>query len=216
MNAKGSREALARFLLQLRSAGISDRSVISAFEEIPRGNFVPVIHLNDAYEQGQLPIECGQSMPSISLVARVLSFLEVEKNHNVLELGTGTGYQAALLSTMCRKVTTLERYRTLKEKADGRFSQLGFSNIYAKLADASNADASLGLFDRIIANFAFSELPRNYVDNLASNGVMIAAVGPPDGEQVLKRMTKIGVRLQVDDLMPVRMQPAVEGVAKAI
>ncbi len=216
MNATGSREALAKFLLQLRTIGVVDRNVVSAFEQVPRGNFVPVIHLNEAYEAGQLPIECGQSMTSIELVARMLSLLEVEKEHNVLELGTGTGYQSALLSTMCKKVTTVERFRTLKEKADGRISQLGLSNIFAKLGDALRIDTSQGLFDRIVANFAFEELPRNYVDNLASNGVMIAAVGPADGEQMLKRMTKIGVRLQVDDLMPVRMQPAIKGIAKAI
>ena len=216
MNATDSREALARFLLQLRSAGISGRSVISAFEEIPRGNFVPVIHLNEAYEPGQLPIECGQSMTAIDLVAKVLSFLEIEKDHNVLELGTGTGYQSALLSIMCKKVTTIERFRTLKEKADGRFSQLGLTNIYTKLGDARTGDGASGLFDRIVSNFSFTELPRTYVDNLASNGIMIAAVGPADGQQMLKRMTKIGARLQVDDIMPVRMQPAIEGVAKAI
>ena len=94
------REALAKFLLRLRSKGITDHRLLSAFEQIPRKNFVPIIHITEAYAPGQMPIECGQSMTAVSMVARILSFLDVEPQHRVLELGTGTGYQAALLACL--------------------------------------------------------------------------------------------------------------------
>ena len=215
MNNK-NREDLAKFLLRLRSRGITDHRLLSAFEQIPRKNFVPVIHITEAYAPGQMPIECGQSMTAVSLVAKVLAALEVEARHRVLELGSGTGYQAALLSVLAQKVVSVERYRTLHEKAQTRLSQLGIENTLAKLMDGSFCGSELGINDRIVSNFAFAEIPRDFIDNLASNGVMIAPIGPEDDVQIMKKITKVGSRLHVEDLFPVRMQPAVKGVSKAI
>ncbi|MEM7291304.1 MAG: protein-L-isoaspartate(D-aspartate) O-methyltransferase [Pseudomonadota bacterium] len=211
-----NREALAQFLLGLRSRGITDHRLLSAFEKIPRKNFVPVIHVSDAYAPGQMPIECGQSMTSVSMVARVLSALEPESGNRVLELGTGTGYQAALISRLAKKIVSLERYRTLHEKAGQRFSQLGIDNIICKLEDGSFGGSELGVSDRIVANFAFDDMPRHFIDNLASNGIMIAPIGPADGVQTMKKFVKIGSRLQVQDLFQVRMQPALSGISRAI
>lgn len=163
-----------------------------------------------------MPIECGQSMTAVAMVARMLSALNVEPEHRVLELGTGTGYQAGLLSKLATKVLTVERFRTLHEKAGQRFSQLGITNIITRLDDGSVSNSELGIHDRIIANFAFGEQPREFIDNIASNGVMLAAVGPSDDIQIMKRFTKIGSRLQVEDLFQVRMQPPLSGVSKAI
>jgi len=124
----GNREALAEFLLRLRSNGITDHRLLTAFEDVPRRNFVPVIHVTEAYARGQMPIECGQSMTAVSMVAKVLSALEVDSTHRVLELGTGTGYQAALLGRLATKVVSVERFRTLFDKAKDRLTQLKISS----------------------------------------------------------------------------------------
>ena len=211
-----NREALVKFLLRLRSKGITDHRLLSAFEKIPRKNFVPVIHITEAYAPGQMPIECGQSMTAVSMVARVLNALQLEPHHRVLELGTGTGYQAALMSTLVKKVTSVERFRTLHEKAGMRISQLGLENVMIKLMDGSEGNPELGFNDRIISNFAFEEIPRDFIDNIAANGVMIAPVGPAGEEQIMKKLTKIGSRLQIDDLFPVRAQHPVKGISSAI
>lgn len=210
------REALAEFLLRLRSGGITDHRLLTAFEDVPRRNFVPVIHVTEAYVRGQMPIECGQSMTAVSMVAKVLSALEVDAAHRVLELGTGTGYQAALLGRLATKVVSVERFRTLFDKAKDRLTQLRIENVFIKLIDGSQASAELGLSDRIISNFAFSEIPKPFIENLASNGVMIAPIGEPGETQIMKRLTKVGSRFHSEDLFPVRTQPYISGISKAI
>ena len=211
-----NREALAEFLLRLRSNGITDHRLLTAFEDVPRRNFVPVIHVTEAYARGQMPIECGQSMTAVSMVAKVLSALEVDATHRVLELGTGTGYQAALLGRLATKVVSVERFRTLHDKAKDRLAQLKIENVFVKLLDGSNAATELGLSDRIVSNFAFPEIPKPFIENLASNGVMIAPIGQPGEIQVMKRLTKVGSRFHTEDLFPVRTQPFIKGISKAI
>ena len=211
-----NREALAEFLLRLRSNGITDHRLLTAFEDVPRRNFVPVIHVTEAYARGQMPIECGQSMTAVSMVAKVLSALQVDASHRVLELGTGTGYQAALLGRLATKVISVERFRTLHEKARDRLEQLRIDNVYIKLMDGSLATTELGLSDRIISNFAFPDVPKPFIENLASNGVMIVPVGQPGEVQVMKKLTKIGSRFQTEDLFPIRTQPFISGISKAI
>ncbi len=212
----GNREALAEFLLRLRSNGIMDHRLLTAFEDVPRRNFVPVIHVTEAYARGQMPIECGQSMTAVSMVAKVLSALQVDATHRVLELGTGTGYQAALLGRLATKVVSVERFRTLHEKAKDRLAQLRVENVFVKLIDGSVASAELGLSDRIISNFAFPEVPKPFIENLASNGVMIVPIGQPDEIQIMKRLTKIGSRFHSEDLFPIRTQSCISGISKAI
>ena len=211
-----NREALAEFLLRLRSNGITDHRLLTAFEDVPRRNFVPVIHVTEAYARGQMPIECGQSMTAVSMVAKVLSALQVEAPHRVLELGTGTGYQAALLGRLATKVVSVERYRTLHDKAKDRLTQLKIDNVYVKLIDGSVAATELGLSDRIISNFSFPEVPKPFIENLASNGVMIVPIGEPGGVQIMKRLTKVGSRFHSEDLFPTRTQPFISGISKAI
>lgn len=211
-----NREALAEFLLRLRSSGITDHRLLTAFEDIPRRNFVPVIHVTEAYARGQMPIECGQSMTAVSMVAKVLSALEVDSSHRVLELGTGTGYQAALLGRLATKVVSVERFRTLFDKSKDRLTQLRIENVFVKLIDGSQSSAELGLSDRIVSNFAFPEIPKSFIENLASNGVMIVPIGEPGELQIMKRLTKVGSRFHSEDLFPVRTQPYISGISKAI
>ncbi len=211
-----NREALAAFLLQLRSQGVTEHRLLSAFESVPRRNFVPVIHVGEAYAPGQMPIECGQSMTSINQVARILAALEVASDQRVLELGTGTGYQSALLSHLAKKIFTLERFRTLHEKAEMRLTQLGIDNVILKLADGSAANSEMGISDRIISNCAFPNAPVDFLDNLATGGIMIAPIGPDDAPQIMRKFTKTGSRFEVEDLFQVRMQPFIAGISGAI
>jgi protein-L-isoaspartate(D-aspartate) O-methyltransferase len=209
------REAVASLLLRLRTVGIIDHRLFKAFESIPRQNFVPIIYLDQSYARGSFPIECGQIMTSADQVAKTLLALEVGAKDRVLEVGTGSGYQAALLSQLAGKVTTLERYRTLMEKARTRLENLKVTNVLATHADGIKGlkDA---LFDRIILNGSVSEEPRHLGDQLASNGIIVAPVGPADGEQELLKMTKVGSRFHTETLFTVRMQPLQKGTSKAI
>ncbi len=210
------KEALAAFLLKLRSQGITDHSLLSAFESVPRRNFVPVIHITEAYARGEMPIECGQSMTAIDRVSRILSALDVNERHRVLELGTGTGYQTALLGRLAKKVVSVERFRTLHEKAEMRISQLGFENVFVKLVDGSSAKAEFGINDRIVSNCAFSKVPKKFLENLTSGGIMIAPIGAGDAMQVMCKFTKIGSRFATEEMFKVRSQPFIPGISSAI
>ncbi len=212
--AKDRREAILGLLLRLRAMDLP-RPLMAAFETIPRQNFVPPMHLDASYGRGQLPIECGQTMTSPDTIARILFSLDVKPGLRVLDIGSGTGYQAALMSRMAGKVVTLERFRTLADKARQRIAALGIENVAVELADGIQGRPG-EVFDRIVANGSYSELPRHFLDQLASHGVAIAPVGPPDGKQMLMRLSKVGSRFDVTELFEVRMQPLAGGVARAI
>lgn len=212
---KDRREAVAGLLLRLRTAGIMEPRLFKAFEAVPRQNFVPLIFLDNSYDQGSFPIECGQTMPPADRVARTLLALDVAEGHRVLEIGTGSGYQAALLGHLGGKVTSLERYRTLVEKAKIRLETLKIDNVIVSHADGMDGVRG-ALFDRIIINGAVSGPPKHLLDQLASNGILIAPVGPPDGVQKMTKMMKIGSRFEYEVLFEVRMQPLEPGLAKAI
>ena len=211
---KDRREAILSLLLRLRAMGLSHR-LVSAFEAAPRQNFAPVMHLDDCYGNNQLPIECGQTMTAPDTIARILMVLDVQENHRVLEIGTGTGYQTAIIARMADKITSVERWHTLAEKARSRLASLGVSNASVELGDAANGMPGK-LFDRIIANCAYREPPRHFLDQLTAHGIAIAPVGPATGEQILVKLTKVGSRFEAEELFKVRMQPFGEGVARAI
>jgi protein-L-isoaspartate(D-aspartate) O-methyltransferase len=211
---KDRREAIAGLLLRLRAMGLP-HPLMAAFESVPRQNFVPVMHLDESYGRGQLPIECGQIMVSADQVARTLLALDVEKANRVLEIGTGTGYQTALLGKLSAKATSLERFRTLVDKARQRLEILGIDNVNVDLADGREGLPGK-VFDRIVVNCAYEEVPDFLCEQLASRGVAILPVGPGDGEQMLTRIAKKGSRIEKDRLFSVRMQPYIRGVSIAI
>lgn len=213
--AKNKKEAVASLLLRLRTAGIMDHKLFEAFEAVPRQNFVPLIFLEDSYARGTFPIECGQVMTAADDIARTLVALEVDKKNRVLEIGTGSGYQTALLCNLAGKVQSLDRYRTLVEKAKHRLETLKLDNAIIEHKNGKNGVED-ALFDRIILNGSVEERPKHFIEQLASNGIMIAPIGPGDGVQMLTKMTKIGSRFEYEDLFEVRMQPLGDGVSKAI
>src|SRR6201985_507179 len=138
------------FQLTLRRRGISDQAVLRALEEVPREAFVEEADRADAYRDSALGIACGQTISQPFVVAYMTEQLQLQKQHRVLEIGTGSGYQAALLSRLCRDVLTIERYRTLADSARVRLEQLGFHNIEVMLGDGYDIPPGAGTFDRII------------------------------------------------------------------
>ena len=192
-----------------------DKRLFKAFEAVPRQNFVPLIYLDDSYSRGAFPIECGQIMTSGDQVAKTLLALEPEDKHRVLEIGTGTGYQTALMSHLAAKITSIERYRTLADKARTRLETLSISNVHITHGDGRDGVPG-SLFDRIIINGALLEAPKALSDQLASNGRIIVPIGPADGVQKLTRLVKVGSRINVEELFDVRMQPLEKGMSKAI
>ena len=163
-----------------------------------------------------LPIECGEAIEGVDLQARVLAALDLQPGHKVLEIGTGSGYTAAVMSRMVARVISLDRYRTLIELASQRLEVLELSNVLLRQADGRQGLAAEGPFDRIVVWAAYAEHPRHLVDQLSTGGIAVAAIGPAEGEQALARLSKIGSRFEREELGRVRLQPLAEGMAAAI
>ena len=207
------RVAVADFLLRLRRQGITDRAVVSAMEAVPRRLFVPYEARNSAYFERALPIECGQSISAPEVVAQMTSALDVKPEHQVLEIGTGSGYQAAILSQLARHVYTIERFRTLVELAELRFRTMRIENITVLLGDGTTGWPANATFDRIIVTAAAEEVPPALFEQLKPNGVLVAPIGPTDGIQKLLRIVKDEGGRTETVLNEVRFVPLIPGTA---
>jgi protein-L-isoaspartate(D-aspartate) O-methyltransferase len=210
------REAFASFLLRLRGKGIVAKELISVFEATPRHAFLPDRWQSVAWTEGMIPIDCGEAIEGPDLQAAIIASLAIEPGHRVLEVGTGSGFTAAVIARLAAKVVTIERYKTLAEQARQRLEALGLTNVSVRHADGSQGLAAEAPFDRIVVWAAFDSLPRNFAEQLASNGVMIAPIGPEEGLQTLTKLTKIGSRFEREDIGEVRLQPIMKGVAAVI
>lgn len=207
------KEGFAALVLRLRTEGISDKQLVMAVEKTPRSLFTPPTYVDAAYSRRTIPIECGEYMEGADLCLRMLHMLMLLPGQRVLEIGTGSGFSAAVMSRIVERVVTFDRYKTLSNQAAQRFSYLGISNIVVNTADGQELSLQDGTFDRILVTAAFQEMPRAFVDRLVSGGKMIAAIGEADAPQMLVRLTKIGSRFEREDLFPVRFQPLVAGSA---
>lgn len=218
MNSKTTdeRPAFAAMLMRLRAKGITDRSLIEALQATPRRGFIPSQWQDVPWSDRMLPIPCGEAIEGVDLQATVIQALQLEPGHRVLEVGTGTGFTAALLAKLSARVLTIERFRSLATEARKRIEALGHTNVTVKHADGSNGAVSDGPFDRIVVWTAFESLPRIFVDQLATNGVMIAPIGPGDGEQTLAKLSKVGSRFDREDIGHTRFQPIARSIAAAI
>jgi protein-L-isoaspartate(D-aspartate) O-methyltransferase len=210
------REAIASFLLRLRGKGIVAKNLVSAFEATPRHAFLPERWQGVAWSERMIPIECGEAIEGADLQAEIIAALAIEPGHRVLEVGAGSGFTAAVMARLAARVITVERYRTLTELARQRLEALGLTNVSVRQADGSQGLQAEAPFDRIVVWAAFDSLPRNFAEQLASNGVMIAPIGPEEGVQTLTRLTKIGSRFEREDIGTVRLQPIQKGVAAVI
>lgn len=204
------------FQLTLRRRGISDQAVLRAMEQIPREVFVEPGDRADAYRDSALGIACGQTISQPFVVAYMTEQLRMQKQHRVLEIGTGSGYQAAILSHLCTQVLTIERYRTLADSARARLAKLGCDNVEVMLGDGFDLPPSGGNFDRIIVTAAMEQIPESLTQRLEPGGILIAPVGFPQGTQTLVRLIRTDAGLDRKELVDVRFVPALRGIAREL
>jgi protein-L-isoaspartate(D-aspartate) O-methyltransferase len=204
------------FQLNLRRRGISDQAVLRAMEAIPRELFVEAANRADAYRDSALGIACGQTISQPFVVAYMTEQLQLQMHHRVLEIGTGSGYQAAILSRLCGQVLTIERYRTLADSARARLEKVGCDNVEVMLGDGFDIPAGAGQFDRIIVTAAMEEIPDSLAQRLEPGGILIAPVGPHQSTQTLIRMVRTEAGFDRKALVDVRFVPALPGVAREL
>lgn len=203
-------------IMALRAQRIRDTRVLAAIETVPREMFVPDAFKDLAYADQALPIECGQTLSQPFIVAFMTDRLMVGDRMKVLEVGTGSGYQTAILAQLCRRVYTMERYRTLMKAAEERFAQLRLANVTTVLGDGSKGWPAQAPFDRIIVTAAAKKLPRKLLEQLAVGGIMVIPVEVSPGRQELLRITRTEEGFERESLLPVRFVPLVEGIAKGM
>jgi protein-L-isoaspartate(D-aspartate) O-methyltransferase len=201
------------FQLTLRQRGISDRAVLRAMDEIPRAEFVNSDFAGRAYADQALPIDCGQTISQPYVVAYMTEQLGLRPHHRVLEVGTGSGYQAAVLARLAREVVSLERYRTLAEAARERLRALGIRNVEVIAGDGLAGAPGRAPFDRIIVTAAAAEVPQTLLDRLAEDGVMVLPLGPQNGVQHIIKLTKSQTGIAREELIAVRFVPLLPGQA---
>jgi protein-L-isoaspartate(D-aspartate) O-methyltransferase len=204
------------FQLSLRRRGISDQAVLRTMEDVPRDMFVEPADRGDAYRDMALGIACGQTISQPFVVAYMTEQLGLQKSHRVLEIGTGSGYQAAILSRLCGHVLTIERYRTLADRARTRLERLGYHNIEVMLGDGFDVPRGAGDFDRIIVTAAMEQIPDILAERLEPEGILIAPVGPVHGVQTLVRLARTAAGFERKPLVDVRFVPALPGVAREL
>jgi protein-L-isoaspartate(D-aspartate) O-methyltransferase len=202
------------FQLALRRRGISNQAVLRAMDEVPREHFVTAEFLDSAYADQALPIACGQTISQPYVVGYMTEQLDVGPQQRVLEVGTGSGYQAAVLSRVAREVVSIERYRTLANLARERLKTLGYANITVVVGDGFNGAPDQAPFDRIIVTAAAEEVPAALVEQLGEGGKLVLPLGPRDGPQYIVKLTKrAGGGLTRENLIAVRFVPLLPGQA---
>ncbi len=207
-------EQRLQFILHLRSKGITDARVLAAMEATPRDVFLDGVFKERAYEDRPLPIACGQTISQPSVVARMTAELELDKRHKVLEIGTGSGYQAAILSRLVRRVYTVERHTGLARAARDLFRRLDLANVTVIPGDGSQGLAEQAPFDRILLTAAAEDPPANLLAQLKPGGIMILPVGQSDTVQNLIKVVKTDTGYDYIELGEVRFVPLLEGIAK--
>jgi protein-L-isoaspartate(D-aspartate) O-methyltransferase len=198
-----------RLIMELRSQGITDTRVLSAIERVPREIFVAAAFQDQAYENIALPIESGQTISQPYVVAAMTEALEVGEKMKVLEIGTGSGYQAAVLSHLCRRLYTIERHRGLLQSAEKRFAQLKLRNVVTKLGDGTKGWPEQAPFDRIIVTAASREAPKPLLDQLAVGGIMVIPLAANGREQELVKIRRGAEGYTQEGFLPVRFVPLI-------
>lgn len=207
------RVRVADLILRLRRAGISDRRIVTAIEAVPRDVFVPGESRADAYAERALPIDCGQTISAPLIVAMMTAALDVGERDKVLEIGTGTGYQTAILARLARRVYTIDRFRTLVAAAESRFRTLRIANITTLVGDGMKGWPEQAPFDRIMVTAAGEEVPDTLLRQLRMGGVIVLPVGPAEGVQKLLRVVRTESGYDATELADVRFVPLIPGKA---
>lgn len=209
-----SPEQKMRLLFALRSQGVTDKAVLTAMERIDRGLFVQGIFTARAYEDTPLPIICGQTISQPSIVGAMTQALEVGPRDKVLEVGTGSGYQAAILSQLARRVYTVDRFRRLVTEAQALFDRLGLTNVTTFTDDGSFGLPDQAPFDRIIVTAAAEDPPGPLLAQLRIGGIMVLPVGQSDTVQNLIKVRRTGQGFDYEELLKVRFVPLLEGLGR--
>jgi protein-L-isoaspartate(D-aspartate) O-methyltransferase len=204
------------FLLNLRRRGIADQAVLRAMDEVPREQFIDAESTGRAYADQALPISCGQTISQPYVVAYMTERLGVRPHDRVLEVGTGSGYQAAVLSRLAREVVTIERYRTLADGAQRRLQSLGYDNVEVVVGDGFAGVPARAPFDRILVTAAAETIPQTLLDQLGDDGIMVLPVGSHEGSQYIIKLTKSQTGIAREDLIAVRFVPLLPGQAKEL
>jgi protein-L-isoaspartate(D-aspartate) O-methyltransferase len=207
-------ERKMQFLYALRSKGVTDKRVLEAMESIDRGPFVRGLFADRAYEDMPLPIACGQTISQPSVVGLMSQALQITPRDKVLEVGTGSGYQAAILSKLARRVYSIDRHRRLVREAREIFDALDLTNITALTGDGSFGLPEQAPFDRIIVTAAAEDPPGPLLAQLKVGGIMVVPVGQSDTVQSLIKVHKTETGLEYSELRPVRFVPLLEGLGK--
>ena len=204
---------IADLILRLRRAGVTDQRVVKAIESVPREMFVPPDGQDEAYAERALPIDCGQTISAPVIVGIMTAALDVQERDRVLEVGTGTGYQTAILARLCRRVYTIDRFRTLVEAAESRFRTLRLANVTTMVGDGMLGWPEQAPFDRIIVTAAGETVPEALKKQVRLGGVIVIPVGPLDGIQKLMRLERTETDFDEKVLADVRFVPLIPGKA---
>lgn len=207
------RTRIADLILRLRRAGVTDQRVVSAIEAIPREMFVSAESQGEAYAERALPIDCGQTISAPVIVGIMTAALDVQDRDRVLEIGTGTGYQTAILAQLARRVYSVDRFRTLVAAAESRFKTLRLSNVTTMVGDGMNGWPEQAPFDRIIVTAAGDTVPEALKKQVRVGGVIVIPVGPIDGVQKLLRLERADGGFDEKVLADVRFVPLIPGKA---
>ena len=199
-----------RLILQLRESGISNSNVLSALEIIPREKFIPENYRNQAYENIALPISDNQTISQPYVVAKMTELLEIQNNHKVLEIGTGSGYQCAILSKLARRVYTVERIKNLHKKSIKIFEELKLTNIVSKYDDGNNGWNEQIPFDRIIFTAATKKIPDIIFSHISENGIIVCPIIKND-KQIIVKYTKINKKIISEEYDDVLFVPNLRG-----
>ena len=207
-------ERQMQFVFALQSHGVTNPAVLQAMEQTPREEFLKGIFRERSYEDVPLPIACGQTISQPAVVGLMTQALELTPRSKVLEIGTGSGYQAAILSRLARRVYTVERHRRLAQSSRAVFQRLGLGNITVVVGDGSLGLPEQAPFDRIIVTAAAEDAPRMLLEQLRVGGIMVLPVGQSSAVQTLIKIVKTESGLDYTDLGPVRFVPLLEGIAE--
>lgn len=209
-------EMKMQFLYALRSKGVTDKRVLTAMEKVDRGAFITGHFETRAYEDMPLPIACGQTISQPSVVGLMTQALDVTPRCKVLEVGTGSGYQAAILSHLARRVYTLDRFARLARTARRLFEAQDMTNITVVTGDGSFGLSEQAPFDRIIVTAAAEDPPGPLLAQLREGGIMVVPVGQSDSVQSLIKVTRTPDGFEYEELLPVRFVPLLEGLGQEL
>ena len=206
----------ASFVMRVRSAGVNAASVLNAIERAERDRYLHPDDRRRAHAEEMLPLPCGQATERLDDTVRLVQTLDLDERHRVLEIGTGSGFLTDLLAQVAKRVVTLERYRTLLNDAKERHAERELRNITYHQRDANEPGDLGGSFDRIVSTIAFEMPPKAYVELLIAEGIMVAPIGPPEGPQIVTKLTRIGSRFEREALFEGWFPAAEKGVAHAL